>query len=260
LLYQSRAETALGGKNEAEQLVARSFAVYPSEEPAREWSAALEALGRDKDAIEKLADAFAIPDAHATDAERAADRKRLGEMYQKIHHSGKGLGDLILDAYDRSSAIVAERRERIDAMDPNSAANDPIQFTLSGLDGSKLKLASLKGDVVVLDFWATWCEPCRAQHPLYDQVKKKFENRPDVVFLSVDADQDHSLVSPFLDKQKWSRPVYFEDGLQKFLKVDSIPTTILFDKNGRVASRMNGYLPDKFVDQLTDRIQDALSQ
>jgi len=112
-----------------------------------------------------------------------------------------------------------------------------------------------------VDFWATWCQPCRIQHPLYEQVKTRFKDRSDVVFLAVDTDseEDRSKVGPFLDGQKWSRQIYFEDGLQRLLNVSSIPTTMLFDKRGRVASRMNGFLPDKFVDQLTERIQTALS-
>jgi thiol-disulfide isomerase/thioredoxin len=113
---------------------------------------------------------------------------------------------------------------------------------------------------VILDFWATWCNPCRIQHPMYDQVQQRFKDRGDVVLLSIDADEDHSIVAPFLEKQKWTRDrVYFEDGLQKLLQVSDIPTTIVFDKQGRVASRMNGFLPDRFVDQLTERIQTALS-
>jgi len=54
--------------------------------------------------------------------------------------------------------------------------------------------------------------------------------------------------------------VYFEDGLQKLLQVSDIPTTIVFDKQGRMASRMNGFLPDRFVEQLTERIQTALTE
>jgi thiol-disulfide isomerase/thioredoxin len=69
---------------------------------------------------------------------------------------------------------------------------DPMEFTLNGLDGRKLSMASLKGKVVVLDFRATWCEPCRGQHPLYEQVKLRFEDNPDVVFLSIDTDEDRA--------------------------------------------------------------------
>ena len=92
-----------------------------------------------------------------------------------------------------------------------------MQFTLSGLDGAKLSMATLKGKVVVFDFWATWCVPCRAQHPLYEQVKKRFAGNPDVVFLSIDTDEDRALVRPFLDEVKWKDRVYFEDGLSRAL-------------------------------------------
>jgi thiol-disulfide isomerase/thioredoxin len=260
LLYQARAQAILENKAVAEQLAARSYAIYPCEEGAREWARALESLGKGKEAVERYADAFAIPDPRATDADRAEDRRILGELYRKIHHSEKGLGDVILAAYDRTSTIEDARREKLAALDPNFGATDPMQFSLSGLDGQKLKLASLKGNVVVVDFWATWCVPCRAQHPLYEKVLDRFKQRSDVVFLSIDTDEDHAQVPVFLDQNRWSRKVYFEDGLQRLLQVTSIPTTILFDRQGRVASRMNGFLPDKFVDQLTDRIQSALGQ
>ncbi len=259
LVFQARAKGILRDDAEAEKLASQSFAIYPSEEAAREASEALRRMHRDKDALVRLAEAFAVPDAHASEADRAADRKELGELYKKLHHNEKGLGDLILEAYDRTSAVAAERRKRLEALDPNSAANDPMQFTLPGLDGSRLQLASLKGKVVVFDFWATWCQPCRAQHPLYDQVRERFKNRQDVVFLAIDTDEDRNLVVPFLKQQGWStQSVYFEDGLQRLLQVSSIPTTVLFDRQGRVASRMNGFLPDKFVDQLSERIQSAL--
>ena len=76
-------------------------------------------------------------------------------------------------------------------------------------------MATLKGKIVVFDFWATWCVPCRAQHPLYEQVKKRFAGNPDVVFLSIDTDEDRALVQPFLDEVKWKDAVYFEDGLSR---------------------------------------------
>jgi thiol-disulfide isomerase/thioredoxin len=260
LMFQARAQTILGNKAEAGALAARSYSIYPCEEGAREWGRALEALGKLKEAAERYADAFAIPDSHATDADRAEDRRKLAELYRKSHHSEKGLGDLTLLAYDRTSARLDSRREKLAALDPNFAATDPMQFSLSGLDGAKLKLASLKGNVVVVDFWATWCVPCRTQHPLYERVLERFKARPDVVFLSIDTDEDHNLVPSFIDRNHWNRKVYFEDGLERVLQVTSIPTTILFDRNGHVASRMNGFLPDKFVDQLTERIESALRE
>ncbi len=261
LLYQSRAKSALGDFNEASKLAAQSFATYPCEESAREWAGALASLGFHEQAAQHFADALMIPDLRALDSDRAVDRRRMGEVYRKTHSSEKGLGDVILEAYDRTAALIDARQKRLNDMDPNANVTDPMGFTVSGLDGQKLLLGSLKGKVVILDFWATWCGPCRVQHPMYDQVKERFKDRGDVVLLSIDADQDHEVVAPFLDQQKWSRSrVYFEDGLQKLLNVSEIPTTIVFDKQGRVASRMNGFLPDRFVEQLSERIQSALGE
>jgi thiol-disulfide isomerase/thioredoxin len=261
LLYQSRAKSALGDFSEGAKFAALSFSKYPCEESAREWGGALDAAGYDQQAVMHFADAFMIPDLRALDADRALDRKRLGEIYRKKHDSEKGLGDVILEAYDRTAALIGARQKRLNAVDPNADVTDPMGYTISGLDGQKMKLGSLKGKVVILDFWATWCGPCRIQHPMYDQVQEKFKNLGDVVLLSIDTDEDHGIVAGFLDQQKWSKSrVYFEDGLQKLLQVTDIPTTIVFDKQGRIASRMNGFLPDSFVEQLTARIQSALTQ
>ena len=135
-----------------------------------------------------------------------------------------------------------------------------MKFVLPGVAGIKLPMASLKGKVVILDFWATWCGPCRVQHPLYEQTKKKFEGRDDVVFINISTDEDQTLVEPFLEKSKWSKRVFFESGLSRLLNVSSIPTTVIFNKRGEVASRMNGFLPDRFVDMLTERIQKILEE
>ena len=260
LLYQSRAQFMLGDFNEASKLAAQSFARYPCEESAREWGNALASLGFDEQAVARYADALTIPDVRALDSDRALDRKRAGEIYRKSHGSEKGLGDIILEAYDRTAAWIDQRQKSLSGLDPNAGVTDPMGSTISGIDGQKLKLGSLKGKVVILDFWATWCGPCRIQHPMYDQVQERFKDRGDVVLLSIDTDEDHSIVSAFLDQQKWPKArVYFEDGLQKLLQVSDIPTTIVFDKQGRLASRMNGFLPDRFVEQLSQRIQDAIS-
>ena len=258
LIYQSRAHTILGDADEAARLASLAFTVYPNEESARHWGEALASLGRAADAIPHLAEAFAIPDAHTTDAQRQDDRLRLGLLYSKLNGSEKGLGDAILAAYDRASTVVETRQKKLLALDPNSSLANPMDFTVTGLDGRKLRLSSLKGNVVVLDFWATWCAPCRVQHPLYEELKKRFEDRKDLIFLSIDTDEDRSVVEPFLAEQKWDKTVYYEDGLSRLLQVASIPTTVIFDKSGQVASRMNGFVAESFVDLMVGRLTELL--
>jgi len=111
-----------------------------------------------------------------------------------------------------------------------------------------------------MDFWATWCIPCRAQQPLYDQVKAKFKDNPNVVFLNIASDEDHTVVKPFLDQNKWDKTVYYDDGLAIFLKVASIPTTVIFSPRGEISSRMVGFIPELFVQMLTERIEESLKE
>jgi thiol-disulfide isomerase/thioredoxin len=259
LMLEARAEGLLEEYPQACDLAELSFSIYPSVEAARESSRWLAAMGKNEEAVRYLAKAFTITELKATDAEAAHDRVRMGELYKQWKGSETGLGDIILQEYDHTSAAFAARRQELRKLDPNADAQEPAQFTLSGVEGDKLPIASLKGRVVVMDFWATWCGPCRLQHPLYEEVKKRFKDRDDVVFLAIDTDEDHAIVKPFLQQNQWSQKVYFEDGLGGMLQVTSIPTTVILNKQGGVSSRMNGFLPDRFVDMLCDRIQEALS-
>ncbi len=127
----------------------------------------------------------------------------------------------------------------------------------TALDGSAIEGS---GKVLVLDFWATWCGPCRVQHPLYEQVRQRFKDNPDVIFLDVDTDEDRSLVKPFLERQKWSQEVVYDDGLGGFFRLSSIPTTVVLNRRGEVQSRMPVFVPERFVDMLTERIGSALTE
>jgi len=258
IVLQARATGNLGKLDEALALAEKSYAQFPTAEGAREIARWLVKLGREGEAIPHLADAFTISDNRNTEAARTQDRGRMGELYQKLHGSEKGLGDLVLEAYDRTTALMAERKLEIRASDPNGQAAALMDFTLPGVQGDALKLASLKGKTVIFDFWATWCGPCRAQHSLYEQVKHRFANNAEVFFVSVNSDEDRELVAPFLKDNQWNNAVYFEDGLARMLQITSIPTTIIVDKRGEIASRMNGYNPERFVDLLTERIEQTL--
>ncbi len=261
ILYQAIATGTLGDNKEATELDRKSFAAFPSGETAADLAKRLTLLGQLDAAIRAYADAFSIADNKASDSDRALIRRRMGELYQKLHGSETGLGDLILEAYDRTSALMAARRLALKQFDPNMGLTNAMEYTLTGVDGPKLPLSSLAGKVVVMDFWATWCIPCRGQHPLYEKVKQHFASNPAVLFLSVNTDEDRSGVKSFLEAQGWSKSsAYYEDGLSRALRVSSIPTTVVFAKDGTIATRMDGFDPDSFVEALTARIQSALDQ
>ena len=258
LVLEARATANLGSLDDALALARRAYDEFPTAEGAREIGRCLDKLGRIDEAIPHLADAFTIVDSRNTDSDRARDRGRIGDLYRKVHGSEKGLGDLILESYDRTTSLVATRRLQLQQNDPNAQAATILDYTLSGLRGEKLQLAAFKGKTVILDFWATWCGPCRAQHPLLEQLQRHFRSRPDVVFVSVSTDEERDQVEPFLKEQDWKEPVYFEDGLARMLRITSIPSTIILDRRGEVASRMNGFTAERFVAQVTERIEATL--
>jgi hypothetical protein len=83
------------------------------------------------------------------------------------------------------------------------------------------------------------------------------KNNTSVVFISVDTDDDHSLVGRFLHEQHWDGDAYFEAGLVRLLKITTIPTVLVIDSKGRTASRMSGFIPERFEDMLEHRILEA---
>jgi len=258
LLTEARATGSLGQSQDALMLARRAYETRPAAESAREAAHWQERLGHSLEAASALADAITVQDPQATLDERARDRAHMHELYLQAKGSSSGEGDLLLEAFDRNAALLHARELRTHSDDPNALIADPMDFNITGLDGSKLSMATLKGKVVVLSFWATWCVPCREEHPLLEQVRKEFTADPNVVFLSIDTDEDRGAVQPFLERAHWDDRVYFDDGLARNLSVMSLPTTVVFDRSAKVFSRLTGFASAQFVSTLAGRIQAAL--
>ena len=257
-VLEARATGNLGDPEDALKLAMKSWETAPNAESAREIGKWLVKLNRGPEAIEYYADAFAMDDTRTTDADRAHDRTRLSELYTARNGSEKGLGDAVLQAYDKTAALKRDRLASIKLKDPNAGATDILDFTLPSADGREsVALASLKGKTVVMDFWATWCGPCKIQHPMIEEIRKRYESSNNVVFLSVNSEADHSVVPPFLKEMHWDSHIYYDAGIARMLNVSSIPTVVILDRNGKISSRMIGFIPERFEDMLTERIEET---
>lgn len=126
--------------------------------------------------------------------------------------------------------------------------------------GTKLNLADYKGKVVLLDFWATWCAPCRKGIPDLIELKKQFKGQDfEIVGISVDDEKTKDQVVPFIKQMGINYPVAYYDAaiLSNFGNIESIPTAFIIDKSGKVISSYVG-LTDKSV--YIDQIKKLLGQ
>ena len=119
-------------------------------------------------------------------------------------------------------------------------------------EGNRTDLGDLKGKVIFLNFWATWCPPCQAEMPSVNKLYEQYKNDKNVVFLFVDADGDFAKSKKFLERKKYNLPVYAIGGdIPKEIFEGSLPTTVVFDKMGRISYKGEGaanYADQKFLD------------
>jgi thiol-disulfide isomerase/thioredoxin len=207
-------------------------------------------------AIKEYARAFALADASSAGANRREIRQKLGNVWRLAHGSEEGLGDYLLHAYDDSVASAnAPKPKR------NAGAKDPYDFTLrKAQDGSPYSLADQKGKIVVLNFWATWCGPCREMEPHFEHVAAQFQGIADIVFLAADCDEDETLVPPYLQEEKPRTTVVFADGLDTLLAVRSFPTIVILDRSGKIAYRTDGFDPDAVETELSNAVRHAVAE
>jgi thiol-disulfide isomerase/thioredoxin len=261
-VLEARAAGNLGNFEDAVAAARQSWNAMPSAEAAHEMARWLVKMNREAEALEHFADAAMLDDARRTASERDRDRAAASAIYVKLHSSEQGLGDVFLQAWDRCGAALRDRTARYKAKDRNYNLTNAFEFVLPAAAEapslmSSLDMAKLTGKTVVMDFWATWCGPCVAQHPLIERVRQKYAQNGDVVFLSLNSDDDHSLIEPFLKAQKWNERVYLESGLAGLLNVTSLPTTLVIDPTGKIYSRLLGFNGESWEHTLSARIDEA---
>lgn len=119
-----------------------------------------------------------------------------------------------------------------------SVRNEAADFELEDANGQKLKLSDLRGKVVLLNFWATWCVPCRVEIPWFVEMEREFKDQGfAVVGVSMD-EEGWDAVKPFMADMKVNYRMVLgtEEMAQLYGGVEALPTSYILDRNGKVAS------------------------
>ena len=114
-------------------------------------------------------------------------------------------------------------------------------FTLPDLEGQQHRLASMRGKVVLLDFWATWCGPCRRQMPLVEKLGEEFKDQ-DLVVYAVNQGEASETARTFLDKMHYTTTTLLDQKgeVGREYKVSGIPTLVIIDRDGKIAAHFVG--------------------
>ncbi|WP_307524118.1 TlpA disulfide reductase family protein [Pedobacter sp. W3I1] len=114
-----------------------------------------------------------------------------------------------------------------------------IQF--KDINGNLIDLGDLKGKIIFLNFWATWCPPCRAEMPSISKLYAQFKDDKNIVFIFADADGMLPKSTRFMKDRKYDMPVYkVESNIPEQIFAGALPTTVIFDKQGRLSFKHEG--------------------
>jgi len=134
-----------------------------------------------------------------------------------------------------------------------AVGEDAPDFQVTDIRGRSVRLSELKGRVVLVNFWGTWCGPCRMEAPELVRLHERLGGQPfELVAIAVGDERD--AVARFAREKRMAFPVALDTGQSLSYRVHAVPTSVLVDSQGRVAQVMRGYAPE-VIDELEGTIK-----
>lgn len=164
------------------------------------------------------------------------NEEALEQIFRKRHGSMEGFDRYVRKVEERSrrerkKEVLAERIEDPEPVEP---------FALESLSDSTVRFADMKGRVVVVDFWGTWCGPCVVEMDEFQEFFEKYRDHPEVVVLTIDEGETEETVREWMEKKEFTYPVLLDDGYISNVGVRAFPTTWFIDRQGRIAFTRRG--------------------
>ncbi len=147
------------------------------------------------------------------------------------------LAQLVRYEHVDASLDMPEFRAAMAQLEADDRRREDADFTLTDLHGDPWTLKALRGKVVLVNFWATWCPPCRKEMPDLEALHDRFKGQG-LVILAI-SDEDASKVAPFIADHKFTYPILLDPGrkVNQLFVVQGIPKTFIYDREGRLAAQ-----------------------
>ncbi len=151
------------------------------------------------------------------------------------------------------------QEEQIEGQKEQQDANFAIDFTVYDKENNAINLSDYKGKPIVVNFWATWCNPCKMELPDFNEVYE--QEKENVIFLMVNATDGMQEMKEkaieFVEKEKYTFPVYYdmeEEAIQNY-RITGFPTTIFIDKNFNIITEYQGMIDKDILIQNINKIK-----
>lgn len=201
-------------------------------------------------------------DALTLDPAKPVSRYNLGMVLLKQERDAEGLAELnqFIAMPGADPRTVAEARRVIASP---IRAREPFapDFSFVTRENQTVSNGSLRGKVVLLDFWGTWCPPCRESVPTLRSLNKKYAGKP-FQLVGISSDDDEDVWKTFIDSQQmtWAEYIDLSGEVLEAFKIESYPTYIVVDKDGVICFRQSGFNESITQVELEDAINKALKR
>jgi len=160
----------------------------------------------------------------------------------------------------RIAAIVAALGVSLPALAGASPPAPAPAFTLASRAGQDVSLTQYKGQVVMINFWASWCGPCRQEMPLLESIYKKY-NKMGFTMLGVNVEPDSNAANEWLKATPVSFPILYDrdSKVSKLYDVAGMPSTVIIDRSGKLRVLHRGYKPgdeNEYLDSIRTLIRE----
>ena len=229
---------------------------------ALQFRAALLAQMAGKPTDKKLKEAEdELRQALALDSTNTLTHLDLGMVLLRQERDAEGLAELntFISSRGADPQMAAEAR-RVIANPVRARAPFAPDFSFTTHENQNVSNAGLRGKVVLMDFWGTWCPPCRASVPTLRNLNKKYAGKP-FQLIGISSDDDEDVWKTFISAQHmdWSEYIDLSGGVLESFKVESFPTYVVLDKDGVIRFRQSGLGPSTEM-ELEEAINKALKR